>query len=70
MRELAQVLLDGSGVYGQAKGMDESVLLEQIKKYVTSHGGEFQEGVDWQNFIAEVSAKLKSKANAIDEVNR
>lgn len=70
MRELATVLLEGADVYGKAKGVDESVLLEQIKKYVTSHGGEFQDGVDWQAFIAEVSGKLKNKANAIDEVNR
>lgn len=70
MRELAQILLEGSGVYGQAKGIDEKVLLEQIKRYVTSHGGDFQEGVDWQSFIEEVATKMRTKANAIDDVNR
>ncbi len=70
MRNLAKIILEGSGVYGEAREIDEQTLLAQIQRFVTSHGGEFQGGVDWQEFIADVSERLKKKADAIDEANR
>jgi len=69
MRKWSEVMGVGAHDYGQAKQIDGKVLLEQIRKYVVAHGGEFQEGTDWENLILEVSAKLGKKAKAIDEAN-
>jgi hypothetical protein len=70
MRDLAKVLSEGSKIYGQAKELNEAKLKNQIKKYVESHGGVFDDSINWQNFIEERSDRLIKKANAIDEANR
>jgi hypothetical protein len=70
MRTLAGFLSDGSHAYGQAQQIDRKPLEAQIKMYLLAHGGIFEEGVNWQDFIQEISDKVKKKASAIDEVNR
>jgi len=70
LRDLSAILSSGSEIYGQADKIDAAGLKSQIKKYVESHGGTFDENIDWQEFIKTRSVKLKAKADAIDEVNR
>ncbi len=70
MRELSQALADGSEVYGQAKELDETTLKSQIKEYLQSHGGVYDENINWQDFIAERATRIKNRADQIDEVNR
>lgn len=70
LRDLSAVLSGGSEIYGQADKIDAAGLKSQVKKYVESHGGTFDENIDWQEFIKTMSIKLKAKADAIDEVDR
>lgn len=70
LRELAKVLSDGSEIYGQANEIDKVGLKDQIKKYVESHGGTFDDSINWQNFIKERSDRLMAKADTIEEANR
>jgi hypothetical protein len=70
LRDLSTVLSSGSEIYGEATKIDAAGLKSQIKKYIESHGGTFDENINWQEFIKTRSEKLKAKADAIDEVNR
>jgi hypothetical protein len=70
LREFAKVLSDGSEIYGQSDKIDGAGLKDQIKKYVESYGGTFDDKTDWQEFIRTRSERLKSKADLIDEANR
>jgi hypothetical protein len=70
LRDLSAVLSYGSEIYDQSAKIDAAGLRSQIKKYVESHGGTFDENTDWQEFIKTRSERLKAKADAIDEVNR
>ena len=70
LRDLSDVLSNGSEIYGQADKIDAAGLKSQIKKYIESHGGTFDENINWQEFIKTRSERLKAKADAIDEVNK
>ncbi len=69
LRELSKVLERGSQVYIQAAMIDEVAVKDQVKKYVDSNGGSFDNSTNWGEFIADRAAKLQAKANAIDDVN-
>lgn len=69
LRKLGDILLEGSNVYEQASQIDEETIKGQIKSWVESHGGEFNESMNWREFINEKGNKLRSKADAIEAAN-
>jgi len=70
LRELSKILLKGSEVFAQAYMVDGNSLKDQIRKYVESHGGLFDNETDWEAFIKDRADKLKTKADAIDQANK
>ncbi len=70
MRDLASALSGGAEVFPQANAINEAQLKAQIRQYLESHGGVFDESTDWQSFIQTQAGKIKSRAAAVDEMNR
>ena len=70
MRDLANVLSEGSDIFGRASEFDEAALKDQIKKYIESHDEKYDININWKDFIKERADRIKNKANSIDEANR
>lgn len=68
LRFLAKSLLEGAEVYHQASQVDMATLKKQIGAFVKSHGGNFDEGLNWEAFIKERATRLKKKADDTDAV--
>jgi len=69
LRELAGALSSGSGIFKNAYEIGGPTLLGQIRNYVESHGGVFNESINWQDLLNERSQILIRKADAFDAIN-
>ena len=69
LRDFAQALSSGAEIFGEAFKIDKPTLLNQIRGYVNSHDGSFDESINWEDFIRVQARRLNERADRFEAVS-